>query len=76
MITLPTDCVLLDDRTSIDPDGSISSYIWTKISGPASLFYFLNNETGINVQIFFTKNELGHIFNNKKAIGYYVNYKT
>jgi len=29
-ITLPTDSVLLDGRTSSDPDGSISSYLWTK----------------------------------------------
>ena len=36
VITLPTDSVLLDGRTSSDPDGSISSYLWVKISGPAS----------------------------------------
>jgi hypothetical protein len=36
VITLPTDSVLLDGRTSSDPDGSISSYLWTKISGPVS----------------------------------------
>src|SRR6187401_3011104 len=36
VITLPTDSVLLDGRTSSDPDGSISSYLWAKISGPAS----------------------------------------
>jgi hypothetical protein len=36
VINLPTDSVLLDGRTSSDPDGSISSYLWTKISGPAS----------------------------------------
>jgi len=36
VITLPIDSVLLDGRTSSDPDGSISSYLWTKISGPAS----------------------------------------
>jgi K319L-like, PKD domain/Kelch motif len=35
VITLPTDSVLLDGRTSNDPDGRISSYLWTKISGPA-----------------------------------------
>ena len=33
--TLPTDSVLLDGRSSSDPDGMISSYLWTKISGPA-----------------------------------------
>ena len=36
VITLPTDSVSLDGRTSSDPDGSISSYLWAKISGPAS----------------------------------------
>ena len=36
VITLPTDSVLLDGSSSSDPDGSISSYIWKKISGPAS----------------------------------------
>ena len=36
VITLPVDSVLLDGRSSSDPDGIISSYLWTKISGPAS----------------------------------------
>src|SRR6188768_3923623 len=36
VITLPTDSVLLDGRTSSDPDGMISEWLWTKISGPAS----------------------------------------
>ena len=36
VITLPTDSVLLDGKQSSDPDGMISSYLWTKISGPAS----------------------------------------
>jgi hypothetical protein len=40
VITLPTDSVLLDGRTSSDPDGMISSYGWTKISGPASSTIF------------------------------------
>ena len=35
VITLPTDSVSLDGRTSSDPDGMISSYLWTKISGPS-----------------------------------------
>ena len=35
-ITLPTDSILLDGSTSSDPDGMISSYLWTKISGPVS----------------------------------------
>ncbi len=37
VITLPPDSVSLDGRTSTDPDGSISNYLWTKISGPVSL---------------------------------------
>ena len=35
-ITLPTDSVLLDGSASSDPDGMISEWLWTKISGPAS----------------------------------------
>src|SRR6187397_3301926 len=35
-ITLPIDSVSLDGRSSSDPDGSISNYLWTKISGPSS----------------------------------------
>ena len=35
-ITLPIDSVSLDSRSSSDPDGSISNYLWTKISGPVS----------------------------------------
>jgi len=36
LITLPTDSVLLDGRNSSDADGTISEWLWTKISGPAS----------------------------------------
>jgi len=36
VITLPTDSVSLDGSTSSDPDGKISEWRWTKISGPAS----------------------------------------
>ncbi len=36
VITLPTDSVLLDGRSSSDPDGTISEWLWKKISGPAS----------------------------------------
>jgi len=36
VITLPTDSVLLDGSASNDPDGTISEWLWTKISGPAS----------------------------------------
>src|SRR5258705_9591112 len=35
-ITLPTDSISLDGTASSDPDGSISNYLWTKISGPSS----------------------------------------
>jgi|GEM_PF-3107240 len=38
VITLPTDSVSLDGRTSSDPDGMISSCLWTKISGPVSFY--------------------------------------
>ena len=36
VITLPIDSVLLDGNRSSDPDGSITKWLWTKISGPAS----------------------------------------
>jgi hypothetical protein len=36
IITFPVDSVLLDGSSSTDPDGTIVSYAWTKISGPAS----------------------------------------
>lgn len=35
VITLPNNSVTADGRASQDPDGAISSYQWTKISGPA-----------------------------------------
>jgi poly(3-hydroxybutyrate) depolymerase len=35
-ITLPTNSVTLDGSASSDADGSITSYKWTKVSGPAS----------------------------------------
>ena len=36
VITLPTDSVLLDGNSTSDPDGKISEWVWTKISGPVS----------------------------------------
>jgi hypothetical protein len=36
VITLPTDTISLDGSPSNDPDGTISEWLWTKISGPAS----------------------------------------
>lgn len=35
VITLPSDSVSLDGSLSSDPDGTISGYLWKKISGPA-----------------------------------------
>ncbi|PWT74542.1 MAG: hypothetical protein C5B59_11015 [Bacteroidetes bacterium] len=35
-ITLPLNSVTLDGSASTDPDGTIVSYIWTQVSGPAS----------------------------------------
>jgi PKD domain/Kelch motif/Galactose oxidase, central domain len=46
VITLPTDSVSLDGSSSNDPDGTISEWLWTKISGPAS--FILNNSTASN----------------------------
>ena len=36
IITLPTDSISLDGNASNDPDGIISEWLWTKISGPVS----------------------------------------
>ena len=33
-ITLPINSVTINGSGSSDPDGSISTYLWTKISGP------------------------------------------
>lgn len=33
-ITLPTSSVSFSDSTAIDNDGTIASYLWTKVSGP------------------------------------------
>ena len=46
VITLPTDSVSLDGNSSSDPDGTISNWLWTKISGPASLI--INNLSASN----------------------------
>lgn len=42
LITFPTDSLRLDGSASTDPDGTITEWIWTKISGPAS-FTFSNS---------------------------------
>src|SRR4030095_13714497 len=44
VITLPTDSVSLDGSASNDPDGTISEWLWKKISGPAS-FNFVSTVT-------------------------------
>src|SRR5215212_6382467 len=41
MITLPTDSIPLNGASSTDADGTISGWLWTKISGPAS-FHIVN----------------------------------
>jgi Domain of unknown function (DUF4832)/Secretion system C-terminal sorting domain/PKD domain len=42
-ITLPTNSVTVNGSASSDPDGSISSYLWIKISGPTQ--FTLGNNT-------------------------------
>lgn len=37
IITLPNDSILLDGSASEDTDGTIVSFLWTKISGPSPL---------------------------------------
>src|SRR5688500_18429873 len=41
VIIFPLDSIILDGSASIDPDGTITGYRWTKISGP-SLFVIVN----------------------------------
>ncbi len=43
VITLPTDSASLDGTASSDPDGTISEWLWSKISGPAS--FTIDSET-------------------------------
>ncbi|MEN7550717.1 PKD domain-containing protein [Rapidithrix thailandica] len=43
-ITLPTNSVSLDGSASSDPDGSITAFAWSKITGPAS-FTIQNGNT-------------------------------
>jgi len=42
-ITLPVNSILLDGTASVDPDGSITSYHWKRLSGNAS-FLRIENE--------------------------------
>ena len=50
VITLPADSVSLYGRSSNDPDGDISSYFWTKISGPASFNINKQSDSITNVK--------------------------
>jgi hypothetical protein len=54
VITLPTDSVSLDGRTSNDPDGKISEWLWTKISGPASVNIIRQSDSISNVKALVT----------------------
>jgi len=47
-ITLPTSSAILNGSSSSDPDGSISAYLWTKLSGP-SQFTIGNNTAASTV---------------------------
>jgi N-acetylneuraminic acid mutarotase len=50
VITLPADSVSLDGSNSSDPDGTISGWLWTKISGPASFNIINSSATGTVVK--------------------------
>ena len=48
VIILPKDSVLLDGSGSSDPDGTISTWLWTKITGPAS-FAIANSAASVTM---------------------------
>ncbi len=48
-ISLPTNQVTLDGSASGDPDGSIASYAWAKISGPAQ--FSISNSTSASTSV-------------------------
>ena len=48
-ITLPTNTINLDGSASTDPDNNITSYSWTKISGPSS--FNIANASGSQTQV-------------------------
>jgi len=52
VITLPTDGITLDGSASNDPDGTISEWLWKKISGPASSKIY----NGQSVKIIISRN--------------------
>jgi hypothetical protein len=49
VITLPNNSISLDGSRSNDPDGSISSFLWKKKSGPAS--FNITAETSVNTTV-------------------------
>jgi hypothetical protein len=50
VITLPTDSISLDGSSSKDPDGTISAWLWTKISGPASVSIMRPSDSSTKVK--------------------------
>ena len=50
VITLPTDSILLDGSSSNDPDGTISEWLWIKISGSASFNIIRQADSITNVK--------------------------
>jgi len=48
-ITLPANTINLDGTRSTDPDNNISSYLWTKISGPSS--FSITNHNVVQTQV-------------------------
>jgi len=50
LITLPTDSISLDGNASSDPDGKISEWLWTKISGPVSFIIVKPSDSATKVK--------------------------
>jgi hypothetical protein len=48
-ITLPINAVTLDGSKSTDPDNNITSYAWTKLSGPSS--FIIANANAVQIQV-------------------------
>ena len=49
VIILPANTINLDGSRSIDPDSNISSYLWTKISGPST--FSIGNANSVQTQV-------------------------
>jgi hypothetical protein len=49
VLILPANSVLLDGSASNDPDGTISKWLWTKISGPSS--FTIVNANAAQIQV-------------------------